>query len=314
MGFLGSTFIHRARAFGVSRRACALLVSAYVCVLALVALPRPALAGSDDPVVPNELKHVNVTEHLDGQVPLDANFKDHTGKPVRLGQYFDGKRPVVLTFAYHSCPVLCSMVLNAVTDGLRGVKGTVGVDFDVVTISIDPRDTLEKTAAKRASILAQYKRPEAENGWHFLLGDEATIQRVTASVGYEYSYDAEQQQYAHPAVIMLLKPNGRVSRYLYGIEYNPNDLKLGILEATEGKSISTIDRVIMYCYRYDPHDGKYVVVATRLMQVGGGLTGLFLAGFLGVFWVRERAKAKKNEAAQKNDEKESAAKLAEATE
>ena len=137
-----------------------------------------------------------------------------------------------------------------------------------------------------------------------------TIQRVAAAVGYEYSYDAEQQQYAHPAVIMLLKPGGRVSRYLYGIEFNPNDLKLGLLEATEGKSVSTIDRVIMYCYRYDPHDGKYVVVATRLMQVGGGLTGIFLIGFLGVFWVRERTKAKKNA----NETKESAAKLAEATE
>ncbi len=305
MMIFGSTLVRR-----VVRLACALAACA-----GLALAPSPALAGADDPVVPPELKHVNVTEHLDGQVPLEANFKDHTGKPVRLGQYFDGKRPVVLTFAYHSCPVLCSMVLNAVTDGLRGVKGTVGVDFDVVTISIDPRDTLEKTAAKRASILAQYKRPEADAGWHFLVGDEATIARVTSAVGYEYSYDTEQQQYAHPAVIMLLKPNGRVSRYLYGIEFNPNDLKLGILEATEGKSISTIDRVIMYCYRYDPHDGKYVIVATRLMKVGGGLTGLFLGGFLGLFWFRERAKSKKNALlAQMEDSKESAAKLAEATE
>jgi protein SCO1/2 len=303
MSLFGSTFV---------RLACGLAV----CV-GLALASGPAHAGADDPVVPNELKHVNVTEHLDGQVPLDANFKDHTGKPVRLGQFFDGKRPVVLTFAYHSCPVLCSMVLNATADGLRGVKGTVGVDFDVVTISIDPKDSLEKTAAKRAQILAQYKRPEAENGWHFLLGDEGTIQRVTASVGYEYSYDAEQQQYAHPAVIMLLKPNGRVSRYLYGIEFNPNDLKLGILEATEGKSISTIDKVIMYCYRYDPHEGKYVVVATRLMQVGGIFTALFLGGFLGIFWARERAKSKKDALAllaEKNESKESAAKLAEATE
>ncbi len=290
---------------------------------ALALAPSTAVAGRDDAVVPNELKHVNVTEHLDAQVPLDAGFKDHTGKPVRLGQYFDGKRPVVLTFAYHSCPVLSSMVLSAVTDGLRGVKGTVGVDFDVVTISIDPKDTLEKTAAKRASILAAYGRPEADAGWHFLVGDEGAIARATAAVGYEYSYDAEQQQYAHPAVIMLLKPNGRVSRYLYGIEFRPNDLKLGLLEATEGKSISTIERVIMYCYRYDPHEGKYVVVATRMMQVGGGISALFLGAFLGVFWVRERTKSKKNAAAARlqslnpktrEESKESAAKLAEATE
>jgi protein SCO1 len=308
MSVFGSNLVRR-----VVRLACGLATCA-----ALGLAPSSAAAGADDPVVPNELKHVNVTEHLDAQVPVDANFKDHTGKPVRLGQYFDGKRPVVLTFAYHSCPVLCSMVLNAATDGLRGVKGTVGVDFDVITISIDPKDTLEKTAAKRASILAEYKRPEADAGWHFLVGDEATIQRVTKAVGYEYSYDEEQQQYAHPAVIMLLKPSGKVSRYLYGIEYNPNDLKLGLLEASEGKSISTIDRVIMYCYRYDPHDGKYVIVATRLMQVGGIFTVLFLGGFLGIFWVRERAKSKKNALAALNDKQqvsnESAAKLAEATE
>ena len=302
---LGRTFVRR------------LALAIFACA-ALSLAPRSASAGPDDPVVPNELKHVLVNEHLDAQVPLDLQFRDHTGKPVRLSQYFDGKRPVVLTFAYHSCPVLCSMVLNAVADGLRGVKGTVGVDFDVVTISIDPKDTLEKTAAKRASILAQYKRPEAENGWHFLVGDETNIKRATDSVGYEYSYDAEQQQYAHPAVIMLLKPDGKVSRYLYCIEYSPTDLKLGLLEAGQGKSsISAVDKVMLYCYRYDPKDGKYVVVATRVMQVGGGATALVLGSFLALLWIRERRKSKKDALEEKQktqDESErSAAKLAEAT-
>ncbi len=263
--------------------------------LAVGFVPARAAAGPDDPVVPKELAHVGVNEHLDGQVPLDLNFRDHTGKPVRLGQYVDGRRPVVLTFAYHTCPVVCSMILNNVATSLSGVGWTVGKDYDVVTISFDPKETLEKTAAKRASILAQYKRPEAEGGWHFLVGDEANIKRATDSVGYEFTYDAEQQQYGHPAVIMILKPNGRVSRYLYGLEHNPTDLKMSLLEASEGKSISTVDKMVLYCYRYDPKDGKYVVVATRVMQVGGGATALLLASFLSVLWIRERGKKEKSE-------------------
>jgi protein SCO1 len=264
----------------------------WLVAIALAVVPAHVWAGPDDPVIPKELKHVNVDEHLDAQVPLDLTFRDHTGKPVRLGQLVDGKRPVVLTFAYHTCPVICSMVLSGVAKSLANVAWTAGKEFQVVTISIDPKDTLEKTSAKRASILGEYKRPEADSGWSFLLGDQATITRATDAVGYQYSYDAEQQQYAHPAVIMILKPNGRVSRYLYGIEYSPTDLKLGLIEASEGKSISTIDKVVMYCYRYDPKDGKYVVIATRVMQVGGGLTALILGLFLGTFWLRERRKSR----------------------
>jgi protein SCO1/2 len=263
-----------------------------VLAIALAIVPTSAHAGPDDPVVPKELKHVNVDEHLDGQVPLDLTFRDHTGKPVRLGQLVDGKRPIVLTFAYHTCPVICSMFLNGVATSLSSVGWTAGKEFEAITISIDPKDSLERTAAKRASILGIYKRPQAESGWSFLLGDEASIKRATDSVGYQYQYDAEQQQYAHPAVLMILKPNGRVSRYLYGLEFPANDLKLALIEASEGKSVSTVDKVIMYCYRYDPKDGKYVVVATRVMQVGGGLTALVLGLFLGTFWLRERKKSR----------------------
>jgi protein SCO1/2 len=267
-------------------------VSVWLLALALALIPFRASAGPDDPVIPKELKHVNVDERLDAQVPLDLMFKDHAGKPVRLGQLVDGKRPVVLTFAYHSCPVICSMFLNGVAGSLSGIGWTAGKEYQIVTISIDPRDTLERTSAKRASILLQYKRPEAESGWSFLLGDETTIKRATDSVGYEYQYDAEQQQYAHPAVLMILKPNGRVSRYLYGLEFPANDLKLALIEASEGKSVRAIDKVVMYCYRYDPKDGKYVVVATRVMQLGGALTVLVLGLFLGTFWMRERRKSR----------------------
>ncbi len=270
-----------------------LALGAILAVMATLA-PRPAVAGPDDPVVPKELQHVGVTEHLDAQLPLDAAFKDHTGKPVKLGDFFDGKRPVLVTFAYHTCPVLCSMVLNATIEGLRNIGWTIGKEFDVVTISIDPKESLEKSAAKRASILGQYKRPGADGGMHFLMGDELSIKRATTSMGFEYQYDAEQQQYGHPAVVMLMKPGGRVSRYLYGLEFSPKDLKLGLLEASEGKSITTVEKMILYCYRYDPHDGKYVAMAQNIMKLGGGMTMLALGSFLGVFWWRERRKTKRD--------------------
>jgi protein SCO1 len=258
--------------------------------LALAAAPGRASAESDDSVVPTELKHVNVFEHLDGQVPLDVSFKDERGNPVSLAQYFDGKRPVLLTFAYHSCPELCSLVLDGVAASLSNVGLTVGEDFNVLTISIDPHDTLDAANAKRDALLAKYNRPQAAEGWHFLQGDEASIKRIADAVGYEFSYDARDKQYAHPAVIMVLKPNGRVGRYMYGIEYSPKDVKLGLLEAAEGKSIGTVDKVVLYCYRYDPKDGKYVVAATRVMQLGGGATVLVLGALLSMLWLRERGK------------------------
>jgi protein SCO1/2 len=259
-------------------------------------LPRSAQAQVAG--MPPELAHVGVAEHLDGQLPLDTAFRDHTGKPVKLGDFYDGKRPVVLTFAYHSCPVLCSMVLNATAQGLRGIGWTVGKEFDVVTISIDPEESLEKTAAKRASILAEYgnSRGHDGKGWHFLVGDKASIAKVAAAAGFEYQYDAEQKNWGHPSVVMITKPDGKMARYLYGLEFPANDLKLGLLEASQGRSISTVEQIILFCYHYDPQGGKYVIVAQHVMQVGGGAVGLVLFGFLGLFWGRELKKSLKNKA------------------
>jgi protein SCO1/2 len=245
--------------------------------------------------MPKELEHVGVKEHLDQALPLETEFRDHTGKPVRLKEYFDGKRPMVLLFAYHSCPVLCSMVLNAEANGLRGIGWTVGKEFEVVTISIDPEESLEKTAAKRASILAEYgnSRGHDGKGWHFLVGDKAAIAAVANAAGFEFQYDAEQKQWGHPSVLMIAKPDGHMARYLYGLEFLPNDLKLGLLEASEGRSISTVEQIILFCYHYDPQGGKYVLVARRVMQVGGGAVAVVLFGFLGLFWGRELRKKKK---------------------
>jgi protein SCO1/2 len=272
---------------------------AMLCVVAAAFVcPRLPRAHAQIAGMPPELAHVGVSEHLDGPLPLDAPFRDHTGKAVKLRDYYDGKRPVVLTFAYHSCPVLCGMVLNSLAAGLRGIGWNVGKEYDVVTISIDPDETLEKTAAKRASILHEYgaARGHDGKGWHFLVADPAhkdSIAKVAAAAGFEYQYDADQKQWGHPSVVMITKPDGRMARYLYGLEFPPNDLKIGLLEASEGRSISTIEQIILYCYHYDPQGGKYVLVARRVMQVGGAAVAIVLFGFLGLYWGRELRKSKK---------------------
>jgi protein SCO1/2 len=288
---LGSTRLDGRR----PRRAAALRVLLALLVAVTAVVASTGRAGAQVAGMPPELAHVGVNEHLDGQIPLDTKFRDHTGKPVVLRDFFDGKRPVVLTFAYHSCPVLCSMVLNAAATGLRGIGWTVGKEFDVVTISIDPEESLEKTAAKRASILNEYGAPRGHDGkgWHFLVGDKAAIAAVASAAGFEYQYDADQKQWGHPSVLMVVKPDGHMARYLYGLEFPSSDLKLGLLEASAGRSISTIEQIILYCYHYDPKGGKYVLVAQRVMQVGGGCVAIVLFGFLGLFWGRELRRGKK---------------------
>jgi protein SCO1/2 len=281
-----------------TRRGRSAVVASLIAFVLLLLVSLPRVAQAQVAGMPPELAHVGVNEHLDGALPLDTKFRDHTGKPVTLRDFYDGKRPVVLTFAYHSCPVLCSMVLNATAQGLRGIGWTVGKEFDVVTISIDPEESLEKTANKRASILAEYgaSRGHDGKGWHFLVGDKASIAAVAAAAGFEYQYDADQKQWGHPSVLMITKPDGHMARYLYGLEFPANDLKLGLLEATEGRSISTVEQIILFCYHYDPQGGKYVLVAQRVMQVGGGAVGLLLFGFLALFWGRELKKSLKNKA------------------
>ncbi len=244
--------------------------------------------------MPKEMENVGVDEHLDGPLPLDTEFRDHTGKPVKLGDLFDGKRPVVLTFAYHTCPVVCSMIANNLARTMRDVGWTLGDQFTAITISIDPNETLENTAKKRASVLAEYGRsgPQVAGGWSFLVGDEASIKRVADAAGFKFQYDPEQKQWAHASLVMVVKPSGRMARYLYGFEASPPDLKLALFEASEGRSISTIEQIILYCYHYDPKGGRYVLVARRVMQVGGSAVALVLLGVLGTFWVRELRKKK----------------------
>jgi protein SCO1/2 len=241
-----------------------------------------------------ELTGVDIVEHLKGQLPPDAAFRDAEGKAVHLGDYFDHKRPTLFVFAYHTCPMLCSLVLDATVRSLNEVEWTVGREFDVVSISIDPNDTPETATRKRAQVVKSYTRANGDTtGWHFLVGDEANIRKVTDAVGFEYRYDARQKQYAHPAAIYLLTPDGRMARYLYGIQYDPKDIRLGLLEATEGRSVTTTDRILLYCYHYDPQGKHYSIVAINVMRLGGVATLVVFGTFLAIMWTRERYKKRR---------------------
>jgi protein SCO1 len=276
-----------------SRRAITLLLLAP----ALVAVGAEAQRFRDQhgpqPVqdVPG-LDGIAVDEKLETRLPLDVGFLDHTGKSVQLRDYFDGKRPVLLSFAYHTCPTLCSMVLDATTRGISGTQWTAGVEYEVVTISIDPNDTPASAAKKREEMLARYDRPPAENGWHFLVGSEEAIATVTSAVGYRYFYNEKSEQYGHPAAIVFLTPDAMVARYLYGLNFEPTDIRLALLEASEGRSISTAEQIILYCYAYDPAANSYALMAVRVMKLGGAVTVLVLGGFLVLLWRRERRRGR----------------------
>jgi protein SCO1/2 len=253
-----------------------------------------ASARAQVAVTPAELEGVDVVEQLDKPLPKDAVFRDHEGKTVRLGDYFDGKKPVVLTLAYANCKVVCSMVLGAEADVLKQQEWRLGKEYRALTISIDPNDTPAIAAKKRRQMLALYGADDKGQGepsqWDFLVGDPQNVARVAEAVGFKYKYDARQEQYAHPAVLMITKPTGELARYLYGLSFEPQDVRLGLLEASQGRSISTIEKMILFCYMYDPIGAKYVLVAKNVMRVAGGITMIVLGAFLAFFWRRELRK------------------------
>ncbi len=244
--------------------------------------------------VPEVLEEVGVTEHLDAKLPLELEFRDENGNWVELGSFFDGQRPVILTLNYYRCPMLCGLMLNGVADGLREMSWTPGVEFEIVTISINPLETPELAMAKKQNYLRLVERPAAAGGWHFMTGREPEIERLAETLGFSYTYDPVSGEYAHAAAIFICTPDGRVARYLYGIEYPAKRLKLALLEAAEGTIGSTLDQLILYCYHYDPSSRRYSPVAMNIMRLGGGATALILGISLGVFWLREWRRKKKN--------------------
>ena len=237
--------------------------------------------------VPEALEEVGITEHLDAKLPMDLEFRDEDGITVTLGSFFDGERPVILTLNYYRCPMLCGLMLNGLVDGLDQMEWTPGQEFEIVTVSINPLETPALAKEKKQNYIKRYGRPSAMSGWHFLTGREPEIDRLAETVGFRFVYDPVEKQYAHAAAIFVCTPDGRVARYLYGIEYPPKRLKLGLLEASEGKIGSTLDQLILYCYHYDPSSRRYSPVAMNIMRVGGGATASILAVTLGMLWFRE---------------------------
>ena len=261
---------------------------------ALVVSPAVGRAQLADQV-PEVLEEVGVTEHLDAKLPLDLEFRNEDGDWVELGSFFDGERPVILTLNYYKCPMLCGLMLNGVVDGLEAMDWTPGKEFQMVTVSINPLETPELARAKKQNYLKRLDRPAAAGGWHFMTGRELEINRLAETVGFSYTYDPVSKEYAHAAAIMICTPDGRVARYLYGIEYPAKRLKFGLLEAAEGSIGTTLDQLILYCYHYDPTNRRYTPVAMNIMRVGGGATALILGIALGGMWFREwRRKNKKD--------------------
>jgi protein SCO1/2 len=239
---------------------------------------------------PAVLRDVGYDQRLGDSVPLDVTFRDEAGRPVTLRSLFRG-RAVVLSLVYYECPMLCTLTLNGLGSALSVLTFDVGRDFDVITVSFEPKETPALAAAKKKAYLARYRRPGAEEGWHFLTGDAPAIAALTSAVGFRYAWDAETRQYAHPAGLVVLTPDGRIARYMYGVEYAPRDLRLALVEASQRRIGNPVDTVLLYCYRYDPTRGRYAASVLRLVRLGGVLTVLGLAAFVLSSLRRERSAA-----------------------
>lgn len=257
-----------------------------IILLSSIAISKAQIANQN----PAELQDIDVEEHLGEYIPLDLHFKDDQGQNVLLKKYFDQHIPVILVLAYYECPMLCTLVLNGLTQSVYKLKMQLGEDYRIVTVSIDPNETTELATAKKQSHLKMLEQPNNIGSWVFLTGNESNIKKLAESVGFKYYYVEERDEFAHPAVIMLLTDSGKISRYLYGIEYKATDLKLGLLEAADGKVGSTLDKLILYCYHYDPNAKGYVVFATNIMKLGGVIMLALLSGFLGLLWLKDSRK------------------------
>lgn len=229
---------------------------------------------------PRALQQVAFEQRLNEQLPLDVPFLDEEARRVTIGDYFNHGRPVVLAFVYYECPMLCTQVLNGLTSALEVIEPTIGRDFDVVTVSFDPRETPTLAAGKKKTYLDRYKREGAANGWHFLTGEESSIKALTDAAGFHYAWDESTAQFAHASGVVVATPDGRLSRYFFGIEYAPRDVKFALMESSAGKIGSLADQLLLYCYHYDPAQGSYSFVALNAVRLGGAVTVVALVGFV----------------------------------
>lgn len=267
----------------ISRRHPAFSIAACLAVLLSVSAPtaHAAVGGPGSfffpdktEEVPPELRNVSVTEHRGDSLPLDLTFQDDTGQTVRLGQYFSGRKPVILQLGYYGCPMLCSLVSKGLSDSLKQISLNVGADYEVIFVSINPNETWDLAAKKKQSYINDYDRPGTAAGWHFLVGQQDAIGKLAAAVGFTYKWVASAKQYSHPAALVLSTPDGRISRYLYGVKFDPGTLRLSLVDVSDGKIGSAVDELFLTCFQYDGHQGKYALAAMGLMKISGAATVL----------------------------------------
>lgn len=262
------------------------LLFAFACAASAQLYQEPKGLGAPN-VKPSILEKVGIDQRLNEQLPLETTFHDESGRTVRLGEYFKEK-PVVLALVYYTCPMLCSEVLNGLTSSLKMLQFSAGKEFEVVAISINPHENPADALKKRAGYIQRYHRRGSEIGWHFLTGDEASIQAVAKAAGFRYTWDPKIQQYAHASGIMVVTPQGKLAQYYYGIEYSPRDLRLGLINASENKIGSLVDQLLLYCYHYDPSTGKYSLAILKIVRIAGAATALGLGVLMFVLFRRER--------------------------
>jgi protein SCO1 len=253
-----------------------LLAIVGVIALSIAAFGQAMVTGNMSPPAnmrPPGLKNVGIEQHLNEQIPPGLTFRDESGKAVRIGDYF-GKKPVILNLVYYQCPMLCGEVLTGLDSALRVLKFDVGKEFDVLTVSFDPRETPQMASAKKAEYLKRYGRPGAEQGWHFLTGPQESVDSLTKAAGFQYEFNKETNQFAHATAIMILTPQGKISQYYYGVEFAPKDLRLGLIQASDNKIGTVVDQVLLYCYHYNPETGKYGAVITRILRLSAVATML----------------------------------------
>ena len=275
------------------------LAVGFACAAPLAALGNasqpPEIGSTENPnsaVKPPILRDVGFDQKIGARLPLDIPLRDENGATVQIGDYFH-RRPVVLAMVYYECPMLCTLVLNGLVSGLKPLALNAGTDFDVVAVSFNPRETSVLAKAKKVNYLDRYGKAGTEAGWHFLTGDPSSIERLTTAIGFRYTWDAAARQYAHPSGVVLLTPDGQVSRYLFGVDYEPKDLKLGLVESSQGKLGGITDQVMLYCFHYDPTTGRYSAAVMNLVRAGGVATLVLLGLFLAIAWRRDATRAQR---------------------
>ena len=239
-------------------------------------------------VRPPGLQFVGIEQHLNAEVPGDLTFRDELGNPVKLGDYFGHGRPVILNLGYYQCPMLCSELLQGLVGSMKALTFDLGRDFDIVTLSFDPRETTDMAAAKKRDIMKRYGRPNTGQGWHFLTGQADQINALTSAVGFQYQFDSKTEQYAHATAIVIFTPDRHIAEYFYGVEFSPKDLRLGLVQAGQGKIGNLTDAVLLYCYHYDPRTGKYGAIVSNVLKLGGLATLLILGTFMFVMFRADR--------------------------